>query len=128
MSETSENWDYCQIDYYIVDDGRDPGRSGFRMMWLQFYGRAQGPQGSYPAGKAEKIPLTYMMGANVFGPEKGNVGHINTWQNFLEKLQNEGWQLLSGTGDEWWQRQLRRPSGIRPPSLAKKILNLFQAN
>jgi hypothetical protein len=56
------------------------------------------------------------------------MGHTNTPQNFLEKLQAKGWQLLPGTWGEWWQRRLRRPGVARPPSLVKRILDLFQAN
>jgi hypothetical protein len=128
VAETTENWDYCQIDFYVIDDGRDAGRGGLKLMWLQFYARAQGPQGSYTAGKADKIPLGNMMGAATFAPAQGNIGHTNTLQNFLAKLQTEGWQLLPGTVGEWWQRRLRRPSRARPPSLIQKILNLFQTS
>ena len=54
------------------------------------------------------------MGTTVFAPQRGNMGHTNTLQNFLEKLQAKGWQLLPGTWGEWWQRRLRRPSVARP--------------
>ena len=127
MSETTENWDYCQIDYQVIDDGRDPGRGGHKLMWFQFRARADGPNGTFIAGRAEKVPLANMMGADAYAPQKNNVGHTNTLQNFLQQLQKEGWELLPGTGGDWWVRRLRRPSRAKQ-SLRQKIANLFKAN
>lgn len=127
MSKVTENYDYCQIEYQVIDDGRDPGRGGHKLMWFQFQAHADGPNGDYVADRAEKMPLANMMGAAAYTPQSNNVGHTSTLQNFLEQLQKDGWELLPNRSGEWWQRQLRRPSQDRP-SLFKKIANFFKAN
>ena len=125
MSETIENWDYCQIGYQVIDDGRDPSQADHKLMWFTFQAQADGPQGSYVAGKTHKVPLANMMGAAPYAPQKDNVGHTNTLQIFIEKLQDEGWELLRDKGGNWWEKRLRRPSEARP-TLRKKISTLFK--
>ena len=128
MSETIENWDYCQIAYQLIDDGRDAGHTaGHKLMWFEFQARSDGPNGRYTAGQTHKIPLTNMMGAPQYGPQKDNIGHTNTLQIFITKLEDDGWELLKEKGTNWWENRLRRPSDERP-ALRKKITDLFKAN
>ena len=127
MSETTEKCDYCQIEYQVIDDGRDPGYSGHKMMWFEFRARAGGPGGRYIAGKSDKIPLPNMMGADVYAPQAHNAGHTNILQIFIKQLQGEGWELLSDKGSSWWEHRLRCPSREKS-SLGQKITNLFKAN
>ena len=125
--ETIENWDYCQINYQVIDDGRDPGHTaGHKLMWFEFQAKADGPNGRYTAGKTHKIPLANMMGATIYAPQKNNVGHINIHQIFIKKLEGEGWELLRDKGSNWWEKKLRRPSKARP-TFAQKIKTLFSA-
>ena len=128
MLDTLENWDYCQITYQIIDDGRDPGdQSIHKLMWFEFQAHADGPNGRYTTGKTHKIPLANMMGAAMYAPQKENVGHTNTLQIFIQKLQSDGWELLNDKGSNWWEKRLRRPSEARP-TLRQKISTLFKTN
>jgi hypothetical protein len=130
MSETIEqNWDYCQIDYLLLDGGQEfseMNAAGRKAMWFQFRARADGPNGRYIAGEAEKMPLANMIGSDAFAPQRNNGGHSNTLQILIEKLQKEGWELVKDQGSGWWEKRLRRPSDARP-SFTKKLRNFFKA-
>ncbi|MFQ5400997.1 MAG: hypothetical protein ACE5E7_15540 [Anaerolineae bacterium] len=125
MPEETAEWDYCQIEVLVVDDGRDPARAGNKLMWVQFLARAAGPNGSYIAGKSSKVPLANILGST-FAPQQSNIGHDSILRILLHALQKEGWELLRFRGNEWWERRLRRPT--RPKkAIARKLRSLFRA-
>ena len=122
MNNKQEKWEFCNIETQIIDDGRDPGRGGHKLMWLQF--RARVDETGKIIDRSEKIPLANMVGANAYAPRKSDLGHQNTLKIFLQKLQDDGWELLTGGGGDWWQRRLRR---VEAPSssLVDKLKDLL---
>ncbi len=110
MTESSENWDYCQIEFKLRYKGEDLERTGTRIMWLLFQARAMGEKRSYVAGKSSEIPIAANVIGASFVPQKNNVGYANVYQDLLLKLQKDGWELLPDEGGEWWGKRLRRPT------------------
>jgi hypothetical protein len=104
-----EEWDYCQINMQILDDGRDPGRGGNKLMWLQFFAQASGPHRSYTAGKSTRIPVASIPGAT-YAPQQGNDGHRAILQNLLDALEVDDWEQTAYKGGPWWEVRLRRPA------------------
>ncbi|MCB0006067.1 MAG: hypothetical protein KDE04_06420 [Anaerolineales bacterium] len=103
-------YEYCTVEVVIRDDGRDPGRSGHKMMWLQFVARKEGATGmSSIVARSDELPLANMTGAQAFGPSADNPAHTNTLENLLSRLKQQGWEPEGGASGDWWQRRLRRP-------------------
>lgn len=120
MNTNQQVWESCTIESQVLDDGREPGQGGQKLMWLQFRARLDGRKKII--SRSEKIPLENMVGANSYGAQKSNVGHQNTLNNFLQKLQADGWELQPLAGADWWQRRLRRvKTEDSSKSLLKKI-------
>lgn len=124
MSETGLVWEYCQIDFQVIDDGRDPGHSSHKLMWVQFRAVTEGENGRSIIARSEKMPMPNMLGAGAYAPQKENLGHTNMHAIFVQSLQDDGWELLQQRGGEWWQRRLRRPV-VEKQSLFGKIAAVF---
>lgn len=105
----TKEWDYCQINMQILDDGQDLFFVSNRLMWLQFFAQASGPHRSYTAGKSDRIPITSVPGV-LYTPQKNNQGHRAIWQNLLDVLEEEGWERTAYKGSHWWEARLRRPA------------------
>ncbi len=104
-----EEWDYCQINMQILDDGQDLFFVSNRLMWLQFFAQASGPHRSYTAGKSSRIPIASVPGV-LYTPQQGNDGHRAILQNLLDALAEDGWEQTAYTGSQWWEARLRRPA------------------
>ena len=109
MSSTDNHFEYCAIEARVQDDGRDPGRGGHKLMWLQFVATQQSGSRIKIIDRSEKVPLANMIGAASYGPNQRLIAHVNTHANFVAKLKGKGWQLASKHSPEWWQTQLKRP-------------------
>lgn len=112
--KNGKKWEYCQIQMQVQDDGRDPTRAGHRMMWFQFQARTS----KRIIQKSIRVPMANMVGAAAYAPQQNNLGHRNILNLLLEKLQQDGWELLPNQGSDWWQRTLRRPA---PPQQARLL-------
>jgi hypothetical protein len=108
MSETT-HWEHCDIEVQVVDDGRDGGESGSKIMWFRFRAHVTGPDGNYVAGTSEKVPMANMPGADAYTPQKDNAGHHGMLQTLVDELEEEGWQVMPEKGGNWWELKLRRP-------------------
>jgi len=108
-------WDYCQIQYQLIDDGRGytahNGPSN-KLIWFRFVARADGPRGKYIAAQAPKTPLPNMMGTT-WSPDQHNIGYQNMLHTLVETLQQDGWELMPGTHGAWWSKRLQRPASAR---------------
>lgn len=116
-------WDYCQIEYQLINDGRgytQHSGPGNKLVWFRFIARASGPAGKYIAARSPKTPLPNMMGTT-WSPDQRNGGHQNVLHTFVETLQRDGWELQRGTNGAWWSKQLKRPT-----SKAKAQNSLWQ--
>ncbi len=105
----TKEWDYCQINMQILDDGQDLFFVSNRLMWLQFFAQASGPRHSYTAGKSARIPIASVPGV-LYTPQQSNEGHRAILQNLLDALEEDGWEQTAYKGNHWWERRLRRPA------------------
>jgi len=108
MDKRKKDWEYCTIQFQMRNKGEDITRSGTKLMWLVFQARNIGSKEQSIVKESTEIPVP----ANVIGteltPQKYNPTHISIHQNLLERLQEDGWELLPRHDGEWWERHLRR--------------------
>ena len=119
MTGNDNNWAYCRIEAQVQEDGM--------RYWLQFRARLDEP--NKIVARSERVPLEesdyhYNTQPKKFSPQKSNVSHQGTLNNFLETLLASGWELLPPDNDVWWQRRLRHKD-LPAPSLMEKIKRWF---
>ena len=108
---TIKNWEYCEISFQILDDGRGfSSRTGLsnRLMWLRFIAQSE----NRIIGASKKLPVPNI--ANIpLAPQKGNSSHQQILEDFITSLKHQGWTLLEETRGEWWQHRLRMLAPIK---------------
>ncbi|MFK7802845.1 MAG: hypothetical protein AB8G95_14510 [Anaerolineae bacterium] len=111
---SNNEWEYCQIRFQIIDDGREATRGsglGTRLMWIQFVAEANEFGKIYIAGKSERLPMPNNSRAGLT-PQKGNSGQQNILNELVQTLKHDGWELLPSNNGEWWGRNFRRPTSL----------------
>ena len=113
---SAKNWNYCEISFQILDDGRGSSRSGLgnRLMWLRFIAQCD----NKIIGTSKKLPVPNI-GNVPLAPQKGNSGHQQVLDDFLTSLKHQGWTLLEEAQGEWWQHRLRMLAPIKMPNKPK---------
>lgn len=125
MTNSNDEWEYCQIDYKISTwmslNRGDYNRK--KLFWLQFHAQATEPNRRYIAARSEKFPHL----SEIWAPQQENQEHQSALAGFVATLQTEDWELLADRGDAWWHKKLRRPlnSPKRQRSVFRKVVEFF---
>lgn len=122
MSETQQEWDYCQIKfstYHNVGGGEHAGLN-YGLLW--FEANARGPNGRYEAGKSTEVPFGRMAEG---APNERNPAHQSVHRELVATLIRNGWKPVSGGGAGWWEKRFRRDPASGPKTLRQKIRGMF---
>lgn len=110
INAVEERYDYCRIKYQVQDAGYDPSHAEpHKLIWGQFMAVFEGSTDSYVVARSERFPLSNIIGGQPY-PDSQNMGHSNMLDIFIERLENDGWELARPyNSDLWWEKRLRRP-------------------
>ena len=114
---TIKNWEYCEISFQILDDGRGfSSRNGLsnRLMWLRFIAQSE----NKIVGTSKKLPVPNI-GNLPLAPQKENSSHQQILEDFISALKHQGWTLLEESPGEWWQHRFRMLAPVRKPHKPK---------
>jgi hypothetical protein len=120
----TKDYEYCEINFRLLSLGDDFSVGGFKSMWFVFIANAYGPKGRYVAAKTNDVAITNVPGS-IYIPQQNELGHQSALKMILNKLTDDGWELLPEMkGGNWWSRRLRRIPKENAPKLSFKRFSI----
>ena len=107
-------YDYCRIKYQAQDMmGNDQNHANpHRLIWGQFIAVAEGATNRPVVARSERFSLSNTIGEQPY-PDFQNIDHSNLLDDFIEALEEKGWELSRPyNSDLWWEKRLRRPKSM----------------
>ena len=99
----------CHIDFEPIANSKRSGRnSQADVQWFRFRAVTDTPDGPHIVRYSKRISINSMPDGSIF-PQESDSMHVSMWQQLVDTMQQDGWQLDSAiAGDNWWESQLQR--------------------